>query len=54
MDGDTKGGTDIVNDLSTDGVGLSTSGGFIDDIQSDIDKYRQQIIDGDIDVPTTR
>jgi basic membrane protein A and related proteins len=54
VDGDTKGGTDIVNDLSTDGVGLSTSGGFIDDIQSEIDEYRQQIIDGEIDIPTTR
>jgi basic membrane protein A and related proteins len=48
-----EGGTDIVNDLSTEGVGLSTTGGFIDDIQADIDTFRQQIIDGEIDVPTT-
>jgi basic membrane protein A len=48
-----EGGADVVNDLSTDGVGLSTTGGFIDDIQADIDDYRQQIIDGDIEVPTT-
>jgi basic membrane protein A len=34
-------------------VGLATTGGFIDDIQSDIDEYRQQIIDGAIEVPTT-
>jgi basic membrane protein A len=54
VDGSLEGGTDVVNDLSTDGVGLSTSGGFIDDIQDQIDDYRQQIIDGEIEVPTTR
>jgi basic membrane protein A len=54
VEGDVEGGTDVTNDLSTEGVGLSTTGGFIDDIQSDIDEYRQQIIDGDIEVPTTR
>ena len=48
-----EGGTDIVNDLSTEGVGLSTTGGFIDDIQADIDGFRQQIVDGEIEVPTT-
>ena len=52
--GDVKGGEDVINDLSTDGVGLATTGGFIDDIQGQIDDYRQQIIDGDIEVPTTR
>jgi basic membrane protein A and related proteins len=46
-------GTDIVNDLSTEGVGLSTSGGYIDDIQDVVEDYRQQIIDGDVEVPTT-
>ena len=51
--GEVKGGEDIVNDLSTEGVGLSTTGGFIDDIQDEIDDYRQQIIDGKIEVPTT-
>jgi basic membrane protein A len=54
VDGSLEGGADVVNDLSTDGVGLSTSGGFIDDIQDQIDDYRQQIIDGEIEVPTTR
>jgi basic membrane protein A len=54
VDDNVKGGEDVVNDLSTDGVGLATSGGFIDDIQSQIDDYRQKIIDGDIKVPTTR
>jgi basic membrane lipoprotein Med (substrate-binding protein (PBP1-ABC) superfamily) len=52
VDGSVKGGADVVNDLSTDGVGLATSGGFIDDIQKDIDSYRQKIIDGEIKVPT--
>jgi basic membrane protein A len=52
VDGSAKGGADVVNDLKSEGVGLATSGGFIDDIQSDIDKYRQQIVDGDITVPT--
>ena len=39
-------------DLSVDGVGYSTSGGQIDDIADQLDDYKQQIIDGDITVPT--
>jgi basic membrane protein A len=50
--GKVKGGTDITNDLSTDGVGLATSGGKIDDIMDQIDEYKQKIIDGQIKVPT--
>jgi basic membrane protein A len=53
VDGSAKGGTDNVYDLESEGVGLATTGGFIDDIQGDIDGYRQQIIDGEIEVPTT-
>jgi basic membrane protein A len=52
-DGDVEGGTDIVNDLSTEGVGLSTSGGQIDDIATVIEDYQTQIVDGTIEVPTT-
>jgi basic membrane protein A and related proteins len=56
IDGFTKdkveGGKDVISDLSTDGVGLSTTGGFIDDIKTKIDDYRQKIIDGKIKVPT--
>jgi basic membrane lipoprotein Med (substrate-binding protein (PBP1-ABC) superfamily) len=52
-EGKVKGGDNIVSDLSTDGVGLATSGGMIDDIQDQIDEYKQKIIDGDIKVPTT-
>jgi basic membrane protein A len=40
-------------DLSVDGVGYSTTGGFVDDITSKLDDYKQQIIDGTITVPTT-
>jgi basic membrane protein A len=39
-------------DLKVDGVGYSTSGGQIDDIVDKLDGYKQQIIDGDITVPT--
>jgi basic membrane protein A and related proteins len=53
VEGNVEGGTDIVYDLESDGVGLSTTGGFIEDIQGDIDEYRQQIVDGEIEVPTT-
>jgi basic membrane protein A len=39
-------------DLAIDGVGYSTSGGFIDDIVEQLDEFKQQIIDGEISVPT--
>ncbi len=42
-----------VYDLKADGVAYSTSGGFIDDITGDIDKFKEQIISGEIKVPTT-
>jgi len=40
-------------DLSVDGVGYSTSGGFVDDITEQLDGYKQQIIDGEITVPSS-
>jgi basic membrane lipoprotein Med (substrate-binding protein (PBP1-ABC) superfamily) len=52
-DGEVAGGENVVSDLSTDGIALATSGGMIDDIQDQIDEYKQQIIDGEIEVPTT-
>jgi basic membrane protein A and related proteins len=52
-EGNVEGATDVPNDLSTEGIDLATSGGFIDDIQTDIEQYKQQIIDGTITVPTT-
>lgn len=39
-------------DLKNNGVGYSTSGGFVDDIKSVIDGYKAKIISGDIKVPT--
>ena len=43
-----------VFDLKVDGVGYSTSGGFLSqDIQDDIDGYAEQIKSGEIEVPTT-
>ncbi len=39
-------------DLSVDGVGYSTSGGFVDDIVDQLEDFKAQIIAGDIVVPT--
>jgi basic membrane protein A len=38
-------------DLERDGVGYATSGGFIDDIADQLEELKQQIIDGEIEVP---
>ncbi len=43
----------VLFDLSVDGVGYSTTGGFIDDIVDQLEGYKQQIIDGSIVVPTS-
>jgi basic membrane protein A len=51
--GTLKVGTNPVFDLKNDGVGYSTSGGFVDDIKAQLDDLKQQIIDGKITVPTT-
>ena len=40
-------------DLEADGVGYATSGGQVDDIADQLDELKQQIIDGEITVPTT-
>ena len=53
VEGEVPAGEDVVYDLESEGVGLATTGGFIEDIQDQIDDYRQQIIDGEIEVPTT-
>jgi basic membrane protein A len=39
-------------DLSVDGVGYSTSGGFVDDIADQLEDFKAQIVSGDIVVPT--
>lgn len=41
-----------VFDLEADGVGFSTAGGQVDDIEDQLNELRQMIIDGDIEVPT--
>jgi basic membrane protein A and related proteins len=42
-----------VFDLEADGVGYSTTGGFVDDIAAELDGYAEQIISGEIEVPTS-
>ena len=42
----------VTYDLADGGVGYSTSGGHIDDIVDEIENYKQQIIDGEIEVPS--
>lgn len=39
-------------DLSNDGVGYSTSGGFLDAYADQLEKAKQDIVDGTIEVPT--
>ena len=42
-----------VYDLKSDGVGYSTSGGFVDDISGELDGYAEKIKNEEITVPTT-
>ncbi|MEP6980266.1 MAG: BMP family ABC transporter substrate-binding protein [Nakamurella sp.] len=49
--GDTAGGTKLF-DLSTNGVGYSTSGGYLDDVVPQLEAYKKMIVDGEITVPT--
>ncbi|MDO8363083.1 MAG: BMP family ABC transporter substrate-binding protein, partial [Actinomycetota bacterium] len=39
-------------DLKVDGVGYSTSGGFVDDIGDQLEEIKAAIIAGEIEVPT--
>lgn len=41
----------IAYDLEAGGVDYATSGGFVDDIADQLDDLKQQIIDGEIEVP---
>ncbi len=50
-DGSFK-GPNVTYDLKSNGVGYSTSGGFIDDIKGQIDQYAAKIKSGAIKVPT--
>jgi len=42
----------VLFDLSADGVGFSTSGGFVDDIKGQLDELREKIIKGEVTVPS--
>lgn len=50
-EGDTSGGFKVF-DLSNDGVGYSTSGGYVDDIAGQLDELKAKIVSGEITVPT--
>jgi basic membrane protein A and related proteins len=52
VDGEPKTG-ETVYDLEADGVGYSTSGGQVDDIEDQLEEFKQQIVDGEITVPTS-
>jgi basic membrane protein A and related proteins len=49
-EGTFAGGVQVF-DVASDGVGYSTSGGFIDDITDQLDEYASQIASGEITVP---
>ncbi len=42
----------VTYDLKNDGVGYSTSGGFVDSFKGDIDGFADKIKSGDLKVPT--
>ncbi|MFN3255577.1 MAG: BMP family protein [Ilumatobacter sp.] len=48
----TLAGGFVTYDLSTDGVGYSTSGGYLDAYEAELEDLKQQVIDGTIVVPT--
>ncbi|MBI4258983.1 MAG: BMP family ABC transporter substrate-binding protein [Actinobacteria bacterium] len=50
VDGNFVGGY-LIFDLARDGVGYSTSGGFVDDIVPDLEELKAAIISGEIEVP---
>lgn len=52
VEGNFQGGY-ITFDLARDGVGYSTSGGFIDDIVPQLEDLKAKIISGEITVPTS-
>ncbi len=50
-DGNFQAG-EVVYDLEKGGVDYSTTGGQVDDIKDQLEDLKQQIINGDITVPT--
>lgn len=53
VDGGTFPSGPVRYDLESDGVGYSSSGGFVDDITDQLEGFKQKIIDGEITVPTS-
>jgi basic membrane protein A and related proteins len=51
QNGDTTGGVKLF-DLKVDGVGYSTSGGYLDDVKDKLEDYKAKIVSGEIKVPT--
>ena len=51
VEGDTSGGIKMF-DLSNDGVGYSTSGGYLDDVVSQLEEIKAKIVAGEIEVPS--
>jgi len=43
----------VIFDLAAEGVGYSTTGGFVDDISGQLDEIAAMIISGEIEVPDT-
>jgi basic membrane protein A len=50
-EGDKSGGFKTF-DLKSDGVGYATSGGYLDDIVSQLEELKAKVISGEIVVPT--
>ena len=50
-EGDVTGGFKIF-DLKSDGVGYSTSGGYLDDVADQLEAFKAKIVSGEIVVPT--
>ena len=53
VEGNFTGGP-LVGNLATEGVYLSYSGGYIDDIKDTIEEYKAKIISGEIVPPSAR
>lgn len=52
VDGAPPSGQEVY-DITVDGVGYATSGGFVDDIVEDLEAAKQQLVDGEVTAPTT-
>lgn len=53
LDDSLVGGTPMEFNLENDGIGFATDGGQLADFEEQLNDLRQQIIDGEIEVPTT-